>query len=329
MDTEQQVETEQQQQQDNSPDPQGSDTVEIHEASREDLKQYREQALAQEAGTVSGEDTTVAQPPQKPVVQPIAPSTEAPEGVSPQQPTEKPQFTQEDYQRQVAANEKLLQENKQKELFIQKRNTEYGEVKKQLNATREQLLATKKALEERFDETFHSSPAQALEDRDRMRGIEGQIENIDQQESRLQRIFDGERLYMAHVGDKATIDDLAETLRADGVDEQYINHLRNNPFDFTTPEALVQLGKRAVERKELIQHKSDLQILAKYAKNLKEENERLVGKPGKVINQVQRHLNQAPPLTAANGVSSDDSRVFKDPSLMSRDELREFLRRAG
>lgn len=305
--------------------------VEIHEASREDLKAARESLLAQEAAAEAQREnpnTQLVDPKPDAPVDSAGVKTTSTEPSNTPPSSGRPVPTPEEARSLQLENERLRLEGQKRELFLQRRNTEYGEAKKQLNATKRELLRLKESLQQGLESKVHEAPLQAFEDREKIKEIDGQIQSVDQADSHLQQIYEGEQLFSRHLDpSEVSLDDMSQALRDDGVPEDFIASFRQNPFGFTTPEAMIQLGKRAVERKHLIKAHQDRVILAQYAKSLQEENARLKAKPGQVIANVQRSLNAPPPLTAANGSISQNGAPYKDPTQMSRAERAEYLRR--
>jgi hypothetical protein len=255
--------------------------------------------------------------------QKVAP-TEAASSITPEQRT----YTQEEIQDIVAQNERQKKQIDQKELFIQQRSTELGTVRQQLAAQRQQLAAYRSQLVNGLEDRFSENPLQASNDRDTIKQIDQRLVGINQQEQRAATIVESQTFFLRHVDtEKVGLDDLAATLKADGVDDRYIAQFKANPWEWTTPEALVQLGKRAEDRKAFEQADSDRRILAQHITYLNSQAQKLKAKPGQIMSRVQQGLNQTPQLTAA---SSGSARVVSDLDVdkMSRAELDAALKEA-
>jgi len=297
-----------------------SDMVELHEATVEDLDQALAAAEQEEAS--GGEVLEKKTPPEKqiPSGQPELKSEGvATTGAEPSKPVRT--FTQEEIQGILAENERHKKEGNQKELFIQHRNTELGRLRSEYNTAKQQLAALKAQLANGLEDRFSENPIQAVNDRDRIKEIDSELEGLDQQETRASKIVEAQTFFLRHVDtEKVSIDDVAATLKADGVDDRYIAQFKANPWEFTTPEALVQMGRRAMDRKSLAEADNDRRILAKHVLYLNEQLSKQKARPGQVMAQVQRNLNQAPNVTAASTSAPISARDI-DPTRMSIAEL--------
>lgn len=305
-----------------------SDMVEIHEATVEDLDQALAAAEQEEASgnAVSEEET----PPEKPIPsgQPELKSEGvATTGAEPSKPART--YTQEEIQGILAKNERQKKEGNQKELFIQHRNTELGRLRSEHAAAKQQLAALKQQLASGLEDRFSENPIQAVNDRDRIKEIDSELEGLDQQETRANKIVEAQTFFLRHVDtEKVSIDDVAATLKADGLDDRYVAQFKANPWEFTTPEALVQMGKRAMDRKGFTEADNDRRILAKHVLYLNGELSKQRARPGQIMAQVQRHLNQAPSVTAASTATARTAREV-DPTRMSTAELDAALQAAS
>lgn len=241
----------------------------------------------------------------------------------------KPAPTQEEIQAILAENSRLKQEGNQKELFIQRRNTEFGELRKQLSERRTQIAQLRDQLANGLEDRFAESPVQASNDRDQIKALNDQLEVLDRQEERASRITENQTQFMQHVGtDNVTVDEVAEVLRSDGVPEQFINQFKSNPWEFTNSEALVQMGRRAIDRKQFVQADSDRRTLANYVISLEKQIEDLKKRPGQVMQNVQRHLNSSPVVTSASS-SSARRPIDLDPTKMTTAEIDAALKAAS
>lgn len=313
--------------------------VDIHDASIEDLDAAiaNAQAHEQSAPPDDSSDATVTDAPpsdatQQPNGQPDAGAKAPTDGVAAQgADASKPAktYTQEEIQAILAENERQKKEGNQKELFIQHRGNELGKLKTDLAVTRRQLSDARAQLANGLEDRFAENPVQASNDRDRIKEIDQQLEGLDVQEERASKIVEAQTFFLRHVDtEKVSLEDVAEVLKSDGVDERFVAQFKSNPWEFTTPEALVQMGKRAFDRKQFTQADSDRRILAKHVLYLNGELAKLKARPGQVMAQVQKNLNQAPPLTASSGASPRTARDL-DPTRMSIAELDAALKNAG
>lgn len=326
----------------NEPEQSGDNTVDVHQASIEDLDAALANAKAVEDpgqgdGAVPAQpETPPSEQPQQPEGQPNPEAPASGEGVAapgadPSKPAEsaKRTYTPEEIQGIVAENGRLKQGVNQKELFIQHRSTELGQVRSKLAETKRQLAEARARLSTGLEDRWRDEPVQAHKDQAQIQEIDNQITALDGQEERATKIVEAQTFFLRHVDtDKVSLDDVAEVLRADGIGEQYVAQFKANPFEWTTPEALVQFGKRAMDKKAFVEADKDRRVLAKHVLRLNDELAKAKARPGQVITQVQKHLNASPSVTAANGSSSPRKPVDLDPTRMTTQELDRALAQA-
>lgn len=304
----------------------GDAMVDVHQADRASLDAALANAQAQEAEESTATDESPAQPAQ-PEQTPNGQSASdgagvATQGAEPSKPAVP--ATQDDIQGLRAENERLKTQGNQKELFIQHRGNELGTLKQQLANSRRDLATMKAQLTNGLEDRFAENPVQASNDRDRIKEIDTQLEGLDSQEERATKIVEAQTFFLRHVDtEKVNLDDVSDVLKADGVDERFIAQFKANPWEFTTPEALVQMGKRAMDRKQFVTADSDRRILAKHVLAQQQEIAQLKTKPGRVMAQVQKNLNRAPSVTAASAASTRGARDINPEAItkMSRAEL--------
>lgn len=314
---------------------QDSGMVEVHDASIEDLDSAIANAQAEEANAdpapevvTDDSSTPNSELPDGEVDpaagQPADQSTIATQGADPS----KPQPTAEELQAAQAENARLKNERDQKELFIQHRGNELGKLKSDYAATKRQLADARAQLANGIQDRWQENPAQANIDQKRIDEIDNQLEAVENQEGKAERIVEAQTFFLRNVDtNKVTLDDMSKMLADDGVPEQYISQFKANPWEFTTPEALVQMGKRALERKDLVQADSDRRTLAKHVLYLNNQIAQLKQRPGQVMKQVQKSLNAGPSVTAQSTVSPKAARDL-DPTRMSVKELDAALAQA-
>ncbi len=313
-----------------SEDQQDSGNVEqelvpASEASIEDLDAYLESAVAEEAA----QEKTVAEEPSSPQTPQADGQTSSPEKPEDTAKPQERQLSPEEIAALQAENKSLKSSNEQKERFIQRRNTELGEFRKRYDEQRNLLLAKRKQLQEGLQAKYDLDPQAALDDRDAIKGLDEDIASIESTTKRAERLVESERTYLQHVDtEKVSFDDIAEVLKADGIPEDYIAEMKRSPFDFASADTLVQMAKRAEDRKASVKMRSDLGVLAKHIIKLNGEIATLKGKPKQLLNNVQRNLNQSPPITSGNGASAEDARPMVDPTRMTNEELNDYLKNA-
>lgn len=307
--------------------------VDVHEADIESLDAALKNAVAQESGEAEAAPTEEAPATDKPEVTQAAPAAKA-DTSKPVPATETATAapsvpaTPEEIQAIQAENKRLKEQRDQKELFIQRRSTELGTLRQQLAARTTELQALKLQLENGLEEKFRENPLQASKDQKTLEQIESELEGIKGKGARAQHIVEAQTFFVKNVDtEKVSLEDIADVLKADGVDEQYIAAFKANPWEWTTPEALVQMGKRAEDRKEFATADTDRRTLAKYVLHLKAELEKAQKKPAQVMAQVQRNLNRPAPLTASQSASPKTVRDL-DPTRMTNAELDLALKQA-
>lgn len=311
----------------NAEESNGPEMVELHQAGIEDIDAALENAQAEEASAPPSADATDSQ--ETPSVEPAAEqnSTEGVvnAGATPSKPRT---YTEEEIQGFIAENERLKKEGNQKELFIKHRGTELGQLRAENAQKTRDLEELRARLANGLDDRFVENPKQALEDRDRIKQIDQDIEALETREARATGIVEAQTLFLRHVDiDKVSLDDVADVLRSEGMDESFVAQFKANPWEFTSPETLVQFGKRAMERKEYTKADADRRLLAKHVLYLNEQLKAQKSRPGQVLAQVQKNLNQAPPLKST-GSSSPKAAMELDPVRMSISELDAALKHA-
>lgn len=311
-----------------SPQP---EMVELHQASREDVKAALKKAQEEETLQTNADysDNTPPAKQQEQSQKPVKTTNvvESEKGAKPATPEKN--YTQEEVQGIIAENERQKKLGEQKELYIQHRGNELGNLRKELSLAKNNLTQIKNQLLTGLEDKFAESPVQAINDRDKIKEIDEQLKDLQSQEDRAQKIVESQTYFLRHVDvNKVSLDEVADVLKSDGIDERYVAQFRSNPWEFTTPEALVQMGKRAMDKKEFIQADSDRRVLAKYVMQLQSENESLKNKTGRVVNQIQKNLNQPPNITAAFPNRTKNAMENADPTRMSRQEIKDALRNA-
>lgn len=322
---------------------QDSGMVEIHSASIEDLDAALASAQAEEAAqapdatddsqTVDAAQTsqTTDQQPNGQVdpqagKNPAGQSTVATQGADPSKPQRQP--TAEELQAANAETERLRKIGEQKESYIQQRGNELGVLKGQLATTTRQLTDARAQLANGLKDRWVEDPQQASIDQKRIEDIDLQLEGVAQQENTAETIVEAQTFFLRNVDtNQVTLNDIAQVLVDDGVTEEYVGKFKANPWLFTTPEALVQMGKRALDRKAFVQADDDRRTLAKHIMFLNTKIAGLEKRPGQVMKQVQRNLNASPSVSAQSTVSPKTARDL-DPTRMSIKELDAALEQA-
>lgn len=326
--------------------------VEIHEASIRDLdaamedltKQERD---AEEAAEALDEKAATSSAPKAPGATSVA----QPETAAPQKPgqaaTGKPaaaaatngatsaaaaqgadRSPEAQAQERVAKEARQNERNAKKESFIQHRNGELATIKTNIAANRKALSDERAALLNGLEERFAENPLKGSEDRERIKEINGQLGDLDNSEQRAQRVVESQTFFLRHVDtEQVSPDDMGAVMKADGLPDAHINQFKANPWEFMPVEALIQVGKRALERKQFASADSDRRLLAKHVLYLNSQLEKLKGKPQQLIGNVQRALRASPVVTSASSSTPRGARDL-DPTKMSEAELNSALAKA-
>ena len=272
--------------------------VELPDATDEDISVFLENSERMES------EPQVAQPQADPAQQ----KTEA------KQPEEEPEVEQAQSKQDPEA---LREQLKQQELFIKRRNSEIGELRKQLKAAQEKLQTT-------LDEKFYESPTQALMQARQIEMAQQKINELDAEEQALTNQHQAQVLLAHHVGGEVDIEAIGESLVADGMPQEFVEQFKRNPYQSALPETLIQLAKRASAERKVRQMEEALHQLVPYTQKLLEERKQL---PQHVLKNVSSALRQAPQVTgSAGGTGQYGGNRAIDPSMMSDAELMEFLK---
>jgi hypothetical protein len=219
--------------------------------------------------------------------------------------------------------QKRLAERQQRETYIQRLKTELGQLRAQLDEQRRQLA-------ERYQELRETDPAEAIEVRDEVKKRDAQIEQVEQQERMLAEIDENERVFLAHVQPgEATIEDMADVLKSDGLPEPVIQQFLTNPFATAKGETLVQLAKRAKFQKAAVRLYEMASGLHDENQKLKAEIKKLKGRPEALLRSVTKTAKQIPNLTGARGGSTKRSLADIDAGKLSDTELDAALAKLG
>jgi hypothetical protein len=212
------------------------------------------------------------------------------------------------------------------EILIQRRTSELGEAKKQLQQLRE-------ALKEKFNEAIeNNSQADALDIRDNLKKVEQNLDQIGEEEQVIERRVKTHQLVSSFVPEEEfDVEAMAKTLARDNIPSDYIEKFKADPIGFISQgEAspaltMIHLAKRA-------QAEALLEKLYPVAKALEAEVRKLRGSQGDVLKKVQQVAKQTPQITAggARPAKTNKSRTIDERSLssLSDAELEEILANA-
>lgn len=182
--------------------------------------------------------------------------------------------------------EKLAKQVADKEAFIQQRNAEIGELRRQAASLQEQLA---KVNPEELDDLYTMNPSEAVNQVLAIRENQARLEQLEWQA----QVKENETVIKDFVPDfEDLMDDMAETLKEMKYAPEVIQNFKNNPYA-GQPAILVNLAARAK--------------LAKENKSLKAEIELLKKAPGEVLKKVEQAARQS--LTAATGKAGGSAAI--------------------
>jgi hypothetical protein len=230
-------------------------------------------------------------------------------------PKEEPKVEQEQVSKQDF--EAMKRKLEGQELLIKRRTSEIGEIKRQL----QQFIQN---ASQNLDEKFYESPTQALQQARQLEMAQQKLQEAEAEEQSLTNAHQAQVLLAHHVGGDIDIEAIGESLRSDGMPDEFIEQFQRNPYQSALPETLIQLAKRASAERKVRQMEEALQQIVPYTQKLLEERKQL---PQHVLKNVSSALRQAPQVTgSAGGTGQLGGNRAVDPSLMSDAELMEFLK---
>lgn len=239
--------------------PETPETPEVNEAPEVHLLDDAalDAQLAEEEGTPAEEVNEDPEPPPEPEPEPVVPEVE-----------------------------KLAKQVADKEAFIQQRNAEIGEYRKQIDTLQQQLARVN---QEEIDDLYAMNPSEAVNQVLAIRENKAQIERLQM----LADIKQNEVTVKTFVPDfEELMDDMVETLKELKYDPDIIQNFRSNPYA-DQPAIVVNLAARAK--------------LAKENRALKAEIEQLKKAPGEVLKKVEQAARQS--LTAATGKAGGSAAI--------------------
>lgn len=214
----------------------------------------------------------------KPVVE--TPKQEAAPQAEPQQ--EPQQMTAEQEAQELARREKRL---KDKDAFI---NLLKSEKKAERQRYEAQIAELKGKL---TPEAFATEPHKAIEEHSRLTQLQNETKRIQEEERKLW----AEGLVSKHVDmSPEFLNDAAELLAADGLQDMAIRQFLADPYGATSPEAIIQLGKR-------VEAVRDAKFLYDLNVKLINEIERLKKAPEQTVQKIEKAFAQGPQVTARSG----------------------------
>ena len=274
-----------------------TEMVELHEADDADIDSFLENAIKAESGEVAPEAQVDAEPKQEQEAEPLATNQSQP-------------VTREEFDRYA----KQLQGQ---ELLLKRRTSEIGDLK-------QKLAQIVRANRENLDEVHLESPSEAVERQLIARDAEREIAKLDIEETKLQKQATAQKLLAQYAGPEGfDVAAMAESLRADGMPEDYLQGFIQSVYTAAEPETLIQLAKRAQAEKRLRELEGLASELLYYNQKLVEEASK---SPTRTLEKVQQAMRGGPSVTATSGGVGGTRGVNPtDISSLSDAELEQLL----
>lgn len=189
----------------------------------------------------------------------------------------------------------------------------------ELGETRKQLQEFIRQKSEGLEEKFLTDPNEAIDDKIAIRQAEEAILQNELQEG----VLLSKDTFLRHVTPRENLaNDIAEVLLQDGIDQNFVAKFVQNPFAMATPEALIQLGKRA-------EMHNALKVQNAKIKELETQLAAARKQPQQVLQKLENAFKQPPTLSAkANQASTKKTISPKDIPHLSDAELNALLKEA-
>lgn len=285
--------------------PQAEETVEIPLADDADLDAFLDTSRGQEDFDAQSEDVG-----DEPIEQGALDNAD--EVDTPKPEAAKPGDPNQELARQHEEIARLREQLVQKERFIQHRNTELGELRKENRTYRGQL-------EEGLREKYDLAPDEAVRDQLEIDRLKKEDQTLEVEQRSLQCRAQVDRAIQDIVYPEIN-QDIAAVLVQDGYDESAIRDFMSDPYSKATPGMLVNLAKRAAGERKASHWFNEFQKASA-------EVQRLRGKPSQVLNQVERELRRTPKMNN-RADSSPKQANLSDKAIhtLSDRELEELLK---
>lgn len=291
-----------------------TEEVEITQAHDDDLADYLERY---KSGEFDESDPTEKA---KEVVKSDKPTPSTQE-----EDEEQPEETVTLTRRELEALHKSIEEKEksrqQQKAFIDRRNAEVGQYRKELKALRDEKQRT-------LDDKFMESPSEALKDAQAIQAIDNDLQKLEHEEKLLTHVHEAFEVVSKNVDlEKVSVEDVRSTLEEDGFTAQQIAQFLENPYANARGETLIQLFKRAQERSRSYQLQEALNKIAPFTRQLMKENESLKAKGPRLLNEVDKALRKGPPITSANGNAGAPRSISNiDVTKLSDSELSDVMK---
>ena len=216
--------------------------------------------------------------------------------------------------------EKMMKRLKDQEQYIHRRSQEIGELRKE----KRELVAKLRGDLDELDDA-----KEIFDHKDQISKAEQEIAQLDAEEQQQAYNHYAQTLIAKHLSpDEMDVSVMASVLADDGLPEEVVASFKANPLATVAhPETLVQIGKRAGDRKLLAQAANVLKeknaLIEKLQKQVKEK------KPDDVLTSVEKAFKQQPQVNGRSSgaaIKSKSRTAVADPSKMSDAELEAALK---
>lgn len=203
------------------------------------------------------------------------------------------------------------------ELLLQRRTSAIAELERKLSSEIQQLRAG-------LNDKFLENPSQALDDK---AAIDEKLRTLQEVKARQNAELaqhQTQKLVAQYIKPgEVNVEDMVQSLREDGIAEDHIQRFQRNPWAAGSPEAVLQLAKRAKAERLLRQIAP---VFKQMLGALQQQNE----KPQEVLKRVQEATKKAPgSVNASFGGASVRKPRAVNPHAMSDEELNELIERGS
>ena len=203
----------------------------------------------------------------------------------------------------------------EKEKFIQRQAAEVGKRRKSEEQIRSELLTLQTQLQERWNEPLEATQIQgAIREREKQLN-EAELHTITEFNRNTVKTFVPEH--------ESLIDDMIELVKEDGQPEEAIRAFRDNPYK-EPPGTLINLAKRAEQRRELRNKDAKIASLEAELVALKKE-------PKEVLKKIEKTLREPSQMSNNSGQASSTKQGFEEKQIpfMSDAELDRLLKESS
>jgi hypothetical protein len=231
-------------------------------------------------------------------------------------------LSREQWEALEAEKDKQRRQIEQQEAFIQRRNAEVGNLRKQLRERAEALDA------QLADEDLQDNPVAVAKAAVAREKIEDSLKQLDGEEQQNTLFLESTRQLREELKpeDGIGVEHFVETLRRMKVPEQHLQEFQRNPVGWVGNPVAFRFLARTVKAEHMAKQ------LYQHAKAQESEIKKLRDKSSSVATdtatKISKALRSPPPMTAATPARTSQGRFTADPSKASDDEIEAFLQKA-